>query len=392
VPEADLIERRFEADGDSIRELGPQTPAELLAWRPANGVLSVYARIEPGDRGEGWRIEIGNAIAGALAAGAADRETGKALEATAERLRRGLRESAHGGEPRGLVGFVEVAPQVGEERWYALRTPPPRTEAVYGPLAHIHPLLEILDDAAPLGLAVISSERVRLLDWRLGAIEELHDWELEYFGEGWRERKAPRPRDPARGEGVSAAGRDRFERRLESNRERFAAQTGALTAIESRRRGWRQAVAYGDERYFRHFSRGFGDPQRLRHLDRADLIGESAAALELRIETLLPELNRDRERALIERIKGGAFGQARSSLGLQETLQALEEGRVEQLVYDADRDYGRSPGEPEQLGELPLIERMVELALSTGARVIPIEGESAEALEEQDGVIALLRY
>ena len=41
---------------------------------------------------------------------------------------------------------------------------------------------------------------------------------------------------------------------------------------------------------------------------------------------------------------------------------------------------------------MPLIERMIELALSTSAAITPVEGESAESLDEQGGVIALLRY
>jgi hypothetical protein len=35
---------------------------------------------------------------------------------------------------------------------------------------------------------------------------------------------------------------------------------------------------------------------------------------------------------------------------------------------------------------------MVELALGSGAAITPVEGDSAAAIAEQDGVVALLRY
>ena len=110
---------------------------------------------------------------------------------------------------------------------------------------------------------------------------------------------------------------------------------------------------------------------------------------------MVPGLNRERERSLIERIKDAAYSEGRSSMGIQETLQALQEGRVEHLVYDAGREY--SNASLESMGEsgangLPLIQRMIEYAISTGAAITPVEDESAEFLEEQDGVVSLLRY
>ncbi len=253
----------------------------------------------------------------------------------------------------------------------------------------------MLDDGAPLGVAVVSSERVRLLDCRLARVEQLHHWELEYFGDEWRERKAQKARDPARGEAISASGRDQHNQRLEANRERFAAQTGRLAPAESRKHGWRQTLVFGDDRYVRRFAHGFGDSSDLRHVDHLDLISEPTAKIERRVEEMLPELNGDRRRALIERIKEAAYAEGRSALGVQETLQALQEGRVEHLVYDAERDY--SDGGLGLAGEtgsdgLPLIERMIELALSTRAAITPVEGKSAGALTEQGGVVALLRY
>ena len=258
----------------------------------------------------------------------------------------------------------------------------------------MHQLLEVLDFGAPLGVAVVSAERVRLLDWRLGRAEQLHDWELEYFGGDWKERKAQRPRDPARGEAISSSGKDQYDQRLEANRERFAEQTGRLTHSESRKRGWRQAVIFGDERYVHKFSQGIEDDLPVVHID-ADLVSEPATSIERHVEDALPGINRTRETALIDHIKEAAYAEGRSSLGVQETLQALGEGRVAHLVYDAGRDYadvGLESGTVADQEGRPVIEQMVDLALSTGAGITPVEGDGAEALAEQGGVAALLRY
>jgi stalled ribosome rescue protein Dom34 len=110
---------------------------------------------------------------------------------------------------------------------------------------------------------------------------------------------------------------------------------------------------------------------------------------------LLDGLNRDRERALVERIKNAAFAKDRGgALGPVETMQALEQGRVEHLVYDSDHFYpppGRTGHGEAPDGATP-IERMVELAVATSAKITPVEGDSADELDEQDGVAALLRY
>lgn len=375
-----------------------ETVKALLGWRPNHGVLSIYLRLDPGHRSPSWPAEVRNGLSGALrdAAEAEDHEARQALRATAGRLERELHADEQApAAASGLIGFVEVARAPAEERWYAAQVAPRRTAVLHAAAPAVHQLLELLDDGAPLGVAVISSERVRLLDWRLGRMEQLHDWELEYFGEDWRERKSQRPRDPAHGEAVSAAGRDQYNQRLEATRERFAHQSGELARAEAWRGDWRETLAFGDERYVSQFARGFGVAFDLRHVDGADLISEPIAQTERRVAEMLPGLNRDRERSLIERIKEVAYTEGRSSLGIQETLQALREGRVEHLVYDAGREYSDARfASKAGLTEngVPLIERMIGYAVSSGAAITPVDRESAALLDEQDGVASLLRY
>lgn len=365
---------------DQARTVTRGTPAELLRWRPTHGVLSLYLVADPADRGGRGRIELRDELdraAGAAAEGA-DRATRLAVEATARRVGTQLAERGEA-EGRGLIGFVEVSREPGEERWFASQLPPRRTEACYDRRPQVGPLVALLDDGAPLGIVAASAERVRLFHWFLGRTEQLHDWELETFGLDWRERKAPRSRDPAAGQAVSAAGHDQYDQRLQSNRERFAQQTGALARASAREHGWRQILAFGDERYVPHFAQGLARGCAVHHVDSSDLVPQPTHLISSRVERLLPTLNRERERALIERVREATYAEARGALGVQETLQALGEGRVEHLVYDPEREDGD-------------VERMIELALTTGAAITPVEGESAAALAEHDGAVALLRY
>jgi hypothetical protein len=355
-----------------------KTVASLLSWRPEHGVISVCIDADPADRSEGWKTELRNGLRDVRGTAEADRETHLAVDATTERIEAELTEEPLAARMRGALGFVEAHRKQGGERWYSLSVPPHGTEVLYGPAPQVHALLAIMDEASPVGVAAVSAERVRLLDWRMGRAEELHNWELEYFGGDWRERKAQKPRDPASGQAISAAGRDQFGQRLEANRERFAHETGVLAANEAKRRGWRDLLVFGDERYAKEFEGAFdGDPGP-RRVDGSDLVSEPTEKIERRIESLLPDLSRERKRELIAQIKDAALSGGRGALGVEETMAALREGRVQHLVYDAES------GHPD--------ERMIELALSTSTAITPVEGDSAAGLAEEGGVAALLRY
>jgi stalled ribosome rescue protein Dom34 len=138
-----------------------------------------------------------------------------------------------------------------------------------------------------------------------------------------------------------------------------------------------------------------------RHVESKNVVAEPTVQIAERVAGLLPGLLRERELRLIETVKEAAYaGKERASLGPQETLEALNEGRVEHLVFDAERDYnghGIEEGlayEGPPLGEsgLPVAELMIERALQTSARITPVVGDAATALDEHSGVAALLRY
>lgn len=372
-----------------------ETLRQLSAWRPDLGVLSVYVHVDPGTRGDGWRIELRNGLREAVrnAEQDGDHELKQGVRATAERVQRHFDER-EAPPQRTEIGFAEVG-EKGEEHWYSL-TFPVRPEVAHDRRAHIHPLLALLDDAAPIGVAVVSAERARLFSWSVDGLESVADTELEAFILDWRERKSQAPSDPARAQGASSSGRDQYGQRLDVQRERYLREMGRLAGEQAG--AWREVVVFGPKEHFRSFAEGVADRVGVRHGGPQDLIAEPDGAIRERVDELLPELNREREAADVARVVEEARGGSRGALGLQETAQALAEGRVDHLLFDAERpwsDVADPPGLalPSADGDGDtVIERMVEQALATSAHVTPLEGDAAAPLADADGVGALLRY
>jgi hypothetical protein len=240
-----------------------------------------------------------------------------------------------------------------------------------------------------------AAKRQRIvLEWRASSLalaralmrtlEELDGWELEITSLDWHERKAPR-RDPARGTGASASGRDQHAQRLEHNRERFLKQAGGLVASRYSDRPWRRIVVIGEGDGPRLLAMGMGPKGELVHEVRHDLIRAGAAQIDQRLSEELEHLNRSREEALIAELKEAIGSESGAALGPKEVLETLEQGRVRHVIFDGTHDFEQHDG-------VPVSELMIERALATRAQVTPVEGLAAASLAEHDGAAALLRY
>ena len=107
------------------------------------------------------------------------------------------------------------------------------------------PLIALLCRGGARGVALLSSERVRLLRCADGALEELEDWELSVISLDWRERKSQSTSNPARGQGVSASGHDQYDERLDHNRQRFLTECGGLAARALEENGLEEVIVFG---------------------------------------------------------------------------------------------------------------------------------------------------
>lgn len=351
---------------------------QLAEWAPPLGVISIYLCLDPADRGGAWRTELHNGLSAVLDADGLDHQAAAALRATTERI--GEHFVNHERSlPRGEVGFVEVAAKPGPERWWSTHLSPDSAAAAAldrRPL--VAPLVCLLERGTRRGVALLSAERVRLLEWDPGHTEELHSWELSVFSEDWRERKAQRVPDPARGQAISASGRDQFDERLAENRHRFLGECGRLAAQAAAERGWRQLLLFGAAEYRRELRQGLPAPELAVEGSDADLISEPPGRLEEPIARAVGDLEAERDRELATRALDEARGGSRGTAGPQETEAALAEARVECLVLDIARSAAS--------------ETLVRRALDSGAGIAAIGGRAAELLEPVDGVAALLRY
>ena len=358
-----------------------QEVREAGEWRPELGVVSVYLGFDPADRTGAWRTELRNGLEAVLDAHKEDEHARRlALRATAKRILERFEDGDLRPPPRGEVGFVEVAEKAGGERWWGTGTAPVADACVeFAPEPAVAPLLALCCRGATRGVALLSSERVRLLRCAEGALDELADWELSVTSLDWRERKSQSTDNPARAQGVSSSGHDQYGERLEHNRRRFLGECGGLAARALGENGLEQVVVFGPAKDVEAFNAGFGSANaKLALGGEADLISIPKGKLSEVVVEAVERLDGERDRAVVERALGEAKGGSRGSAGLQETRQALREGRVDHLVFDA--------------GIGADAEELVRGALAGSAEVTIVRDELAEPLAEAEGVAAILRY
>jgi release factor family 10 len=374
---------------------------KLVEWRPPHGVVSVYLGFDPADRGGAWRTELRNALAHVLHAKEdADHETRVALKATVARIEERFANHDRG-LPRGEVGFVEVSDNGAAEHWWTPHMAPDADVcACVAERPVVSPLLYLAEHGCPRGVALLSAERVRLFEWAPGHLEELEAPELALYSSEWRERKAATVPDPARGQGVSAAGRDRYDDRLADNRERFLIECGHRAAQLAGERGWQQIDTFGIVDHVRCFRQGATGPSvpPIEVGGEVDLISvDDDGKLEVRFEEGARRLAIERDCSLIEHALEEARGGSRGAAGPQETLTALDEGRVSHLVVDAAHAAAACSGPLIAAEQAPWnggvkLEPLAGRALTSAAKVSTVVDEAAEMLEPVDGVAALLRY
>ncbi len=358
-----------------------QEVREASEWRPELGVLSVYLGFDPADRTGAWRTELRNGLEAILDAHKeAEHDLRVALRATAKRVLDRFEDGDLRPPPRGEVGFVEVAEKEGGERWWGTGTAPVADACVeFGPEPAVAPVLALCCRGAARGVALLSSERVRLLRCAEGALDELQDWELSVTSLDWRERKSQSTDNPARAQGVSASGHDQYDERLEHNRQRFLHACGGLAARALEENGLEQIVVFGPLKDVEAFNAGFGSAKAKPELGgEMDLISTPKGKLSEVVAAAIERLDNDRDRTLVERALDEAKGGSHGSAGLQETSEALREGRVDHLVFDAAIDADA--------------EGLIRAALAGSAEVTIVRDELAEPLAEAEGVAAILRY
>jgi hypothetical protein len=367
----------------------------LIEWRSEAGILTVYVHLDPGDRGRAWRIALREQLH-ELREQTDPHSERRAFEAAATEVLERFPENGPPPEGRGHVGFIELAEKHPTAVWRSMQMGPRRTEVVRSQRPYVRPLVELFAEGPHVGVALVSADRVRLLDWSLGAIRQLEDWEITLFSPDWRERKAERS-IPGRGTRTSASGHDQFDQRLDANRRRFLREVGSRVAQEDSKRAWRHLIAFGVEDLPRDFAEGLGDRASHMHVVPQDLVSAKEGGIAERAEAEVQAISGRQAFQLLDELEEAIGSEPGAALGPQEALEALVEGRARHLIFDAQRDYEGRPLEADLAYEddrngMPVGERLVELAVATDADVTPVFEEPAARLERHGGVAALLRY
>jgi hypothetical protein len=305
----------------------------------------------------------------------------------------------------GRVLFAPVSR--GGSRTLSLQLPVPDL-VVLQPAAYLLPLLAVHDICTPAGVAVVSRDGARLLEWAQGQVTALDTFRFEAAVGQWRELKGPPPANPALAN-KAASQRDLFERRLDGLVAKFLHDTGRRIAHQTADRGWDELVMAGDPRLAEAFEAGVraGNARLTTVLVPQVLTSASPAQIAAAVTPDLLRLREAAHAALAGQVRAAALSGGPGAYGLADTLAALQEGRVARLLLDgAGRWEGsRAPdGALVPDGELPpgvdpdllvpeplLAERMVERALAAGADITILAGPAAAALAPA-GVAAMLRW
>lgn len=391
--------------------LDDKTILSLLDMRDDVGVLSFYVGISPEDMANPqppWQIEIRNGVRDLRQTVRKERphDAWKAIHTRLDKLESEISELVDSKAPgRGRAMFATVAG--GETRHVAVQVPF-KHRVLIDRRAFVRPLVAAQDEGRPAGIVVLHRGGIRMLEWRLDEVEELARTEFDLSAaETAREMKGPAADNPAMSQ-QSVTHKERFEQRLDENRLRVLRAAAGEMAATVRQRGWDRVVIAGVAKMRQAFldAAQVGDATTVLEDDHL-WESEPAARIADAAWPILRSVHRERERALVGAARDRTLGGGAGALGLADTLSALNEGRVEHLLFSSDLSVAgfraadgllyAERGQAETSGdgvvdEPLLVERMIERALSTDAAITPVDGEVADLLDAQGGVAALLRW
>jgi peptide subunit release factor 1 (eRF1) len=406
------VEKRFTfpAPGVSVTpmSLDDTTIRDLIDFHDAHGVLSFYVGHTPeraADPQPAAPIEIRNQVK-ALRADllSRDGDTTKAVDKRLDEIQpeidRLVDPRQHG---RGRALFVGV--DSGRTERVALQIPF-RERVVHHDSAFVRPLVAAHDEGRAAGVLVVSRQGCRLLRWSVGEVQELETWTFE-TGDLSRQKSGPTPAMPQH-PGHGTDHKERHEERVDENRHRFLRQVAEEAEQAAKEHTWDRLVLSAPPKMRDEVS-GLLHQDGYRLLV-AEQAWEEAAPHEIAEHAfpLLRSVHLDREKELVDTALERALGGNAGAVGLRNVCAALNEGRVSRLLFREDlqlegyvseegtlhpRVEGVTAASDLELTRQPLfVERMIEKAVSTSADVTPVNVDVAAALDDHEGVAALLRW
>lgn len=383
--------------------LSPTHLKELAGIEPGEPVLSVYCRTDPrdpGNRGEspGWLVGLRNGLRDLTASleQGGTRDDRLALRSLGPQAERRLRRLSGAQRGRSIAWFV--TPGGSLDRFFSLQLPLPSDAVAWDARPFISPLVEVVDRGRSTGLALVGNERVRLLHWEQGIIEEPERSTFDLELGDWRRYEAYAPSNPAMAQ-QTATNLDAFEDRVETWRERFFETAARHTAERLRELGWERVLVAAETQVASAFAAALPDEVRSRLIGKlaVNIVDRPRSEIVTRVESAIHDAWKQEAVRSIEVTLAAAKSGGAGAIGVDDTVAALREGRVERLIVDPELAVtdDPSPAESDFLQGAPhrfLAERAVEAAILADADVVALGGKEAELLAEVGGMAAMLRY
>jgi protein required for attachment to host cells len=380
--------------------LTPQALQGLATAEPKRLVISVHARTDPRDPANtsatpAWLIELRNglrAISERLESGD-DRENRLAFRQLRPRIEEELVRLRPAERARSVTWILDADGTVGR---FSLQLPLRRHRTVADTKPFISPLVDIADRGAPVGVVLVGGDLIRIVQVEQAEATEPENSSFELTLGDWRPFGGTAGGSPARGLQVTSH-EESYRARVEAQRERLFETAARETAGRVEELGWERVVLIAEGQVASRFRHALPPPVRERVVAEADLnlVGDELNVIADTVEPLIEQAWQSRTDALARLASERAKSGGAATLGPQETLGALAEGRVDHLLIDPDHDFAPAAGPiPSSIGgpASMLGERAVEAAIATSARVTSVSIEASAALRDADGMAALLRY
>jgi hypothetical protein len=372
------------------------------------GVLSVYITADPREGAgarPGWQVRIANDLASLDRRLRKDGDVARAdlLMLRLADVHRELREMVSASTP-GQSRALFVALETGTMTTVELPVPVRDDHVQLGRSAHVRPLLAAaMNSHPPAGVVAVSGHGVHLVDIRFGHAADAgtERFDPDAF-------PGPAAANPAVAR-HNAAPHDQYARHETDRLARFLRGAAGRVAERAAELGWEYLVLTGDPERTAAFAAGLPHEPALPTVTVEHRIaGLSAAKIYAMVAGDLEDLRHQGARAVARRARDLALGGGPGAYGLADTLTALSEGAVLNLVLDASGEWAGRVGPdgrlyPELVSvpgvadealavEPRLGERMVEAALRQGGRVTLLDPADAVDLRDAGGVAAVLRW
>jgi hypothetical protein len=291
---------------------------------------------------------------------------------------------------RSVSWFLDID---GDSERFSLQLPLRRDRIVADTKPFVSPLVDIADRGSPTGVILVGADIVRIAQIEQAELVEPQNSMFELNLGDWRPFGGTSGGGSERGQ-LTTSHEERYEARVDAHRDRMFTTAATETAKRLESLGWQRIVLVAEGQVAARFRDAMPAKLRERLIAEADLnlVGKEATVIAEGVEPLIEEAWERRTQELVALAHDRASGGGAATLGPEETLGALAEGRVAHLLIDPEHDFSAIAATVPPAVDWPanmLGERAVESAIAGAAQVTALAGDM---LAQEDGMAALLRY